>query len=110
MIFAILVNVYFHKKSRANITLDKDKPMVYSITMNPIELKKWRAKNDWSQGQLAAVLKVSIQTISRWERGTREIPSFLSLALQLLEIKEDDLKPKTKRRKLRGGMKNGNDL
>ncbi|MBN1548350.1 MAG: helix-turn-helix transcriptional regulator [Syntrophaceae bacterium] len=69
--------------------------------MKPSELKRWRMKNDWSQEQLAAVLKVSSQTVSRWERGTREIPSFLYLALERLESIGIKLKPKTKRRGLR---------
>jgi len=70
--------------------------------MKSIELKKWRVKNDWSQSQLAAILGVTIQAVSRWERGTREIPSFLYLALERLESTGNELKPKTKRRRLRG--------
>jgi transcriptional regulator with XRE-family HTH domain len=70
--------------------------------MKSIELKKWRVKNDWSQSQLAAILGVTIQAVSRWERGTREIPSFLYLALERLENTGNELKPKTKRRKLKG--------
>ncbi len=70
--------------------------------MESAELKKWRLKNDWSQEQLAAVLGVTIQAVSRWERGTREIPSFLYLALERLENTGNKLKPKTKRRRLRG--------
>ncbi|HUV51320.1 MAG TPA: helix-turn-helix transcriptional regulator [Anaerolineae bacterium] len=73
--------------------------------MKPINLKKWRLKNDWSQEQLASALGVTIQAVSRWERGTRKIPSFLFLALDQLESKGDDLKPKTKRKRLSGGEK-----
>jgi len=76
--------------------------MFYLITMEPIELKTWRVKNDWSQAQLASVLGVTNQAVSMWERGVREIPSFLYLALERLESKGDALKPKTKRRRLRG--------
>jgi transcriptional regulator with XRE-family HTH domain len=69
--------------------------------MESIELKTWRVKNDWSQAQLASVLGVTNQAVSMWERGVREIPSFLYLALECLESKGDTLKPKTKRRRLR---------
>ncbi len=67
--------------------------------MQPIELKTWRLKNDWSQAQLASVLGVTNQAVSMWERGVREIPSFLYLALEHLESKGDALKPKTTRRR-----------
>lgn len=50
--------------------------------MNPDDLKKWRKKNNYSQSQIAKVLGVATMTISRWERGEREIPSFLHLALE----------------------------
>jgi transcriptional regulator with XRE-family HTH domain len=69
--------------------------------MKPIELRKWRVKNDWTQNQLAAVLGVTNQAVSMWERGVREIPSFLYLALERLESSGNTLKPKTKRRRLR---------
>jgi transcriptional regulator with XRE-family HTH domain len=75
--------------------------MFHLITMEPIELKTWRVKNDWSQTQLASALGVTNQAVSMWERGIREIPSFLYLALEGLESKGDALKPKTKRRRLR---------
>lgn len=70
--------------------------------MTSIQLKTWRVKNDWSQAQLASVLGVTNQAVSMWERGVREIPSFLYLALERLEGKGDALKPKTKRRRLSG--------
>lgn len=63
------------------------------------ELKLWRLKNGYSQIQLAKVLKVDVMTISRWERGVREIPSYLHLALAYLEIKGN--KPITERKRER---------
>ena len=65
------------------------------------ELKKWRQKNGWSQGQLARALGVINISVSRWERGERQIPSFLHLALAYLELRRDKLKPQmgTKTRK-----------
>lgn len=59
--------------------------MVYSKTMTQLELKKWRSDNGYSQGKLAAALGVALMTVSRWETGTRAIPSFLHLALRCLE-------------------------
>jgi len=55
--------------------------------MKAILVKKWRERNRYSQAQLARVLGVDVMTISRWERGVREIPSFLHLALAYLELK-----------------------
>ncbi len=49
--------------------------------MSPEDLKTWRKKNNYSQSMIAKVLGVSVVTISRWENGEREIPSFLHLAL-----------------------------
>lgn len=60
--------------------------------MTKDELKEWRKLNGYSQGGLAKALAVHIMTVSRWERGTREIPPFLRLALRCLELeggKED---------------------
>lgn len=70
--------------------------MAYKITMTPKELKQWREINGYSQGKLAEVLSIHIMTVSRWERGAREIPPFLKLALGYLELKED--KPRQKQK------------
>jgi transcriptional regulator with XRE-family HTH domain len=58
--------------------------------MTPNELKKWRKKTGYSQSQIARVLGVATMTISRWERGTREIPSFLHLTLECIEKKDGE--------------------
>ncbi len=55
--------------------------------MRPYELKKWRVDNGYSQGELAKILGVAHETVSRWERGTREITSFLHLALKAIPKK-----------------------
>ncbi len=68
--------------------LDNTNPMDYSVIMTPQDLKKWREKNGYSQSQLAKALGVISLSVSRWERGAREIPSFLHLALYGLECKE----------------------
>ena len=54
--------------------------------MAPRELKEWRERNGLSQAKLAKALGVDVMTVSRWERGVREVPSFLHLALLGLEI------------------------
>ena len=52
--------------------------------MTPAELKAWRAEQGLSQPALAALLGIHEITLSRWERGEREIPSYLALALEAL--------------------------
>ena len=54
-------------------------------SMTPDDLKKWREKYAYTQASLAKALAVIPITVSRWERGVREIPSFLHLALETLE-------------------------
>jgi len=54
--------------------------------MNPHELKKWREANGYSQARLAKALGVAVMSVSRWETGTRSIPSFLHLALRALKM------------------------
>lgn len=53
--------------------------------MKTIELLQWRKKNGYSQITLGKALGVSTITVYRWEKGMREIPSFLHLALKYLE-------------------------
>ena len=65
--------------------IDIYRPMVYNINMTPEELRAWRKDNGFSQGKLAKALIVDPMSVSRWERGVREIPSFLHLALKWLE-------------------------
>jgi len=76
--------------------LDNHKPLAYVVTMTPEDLKKWREANGYSQSGLAEALSVHIMTVSRWERGVREIPPFLHLALKCLEMQA---KGTTKNRK-----------
>ncbi|MEK6545759.1 MAG: helix-turn-helix transcriptional regulator [Nitrospinota bacterium] len=62
--------------------------------MKPKELKAWRKNNGYSQSKLAKVLGTHLLTVSRWERGVREIPSFLHLALRCLELEGGEIKTK----------------
>ncbi len=57
------------------------------MKMRAKELKDWRQKNGYSQGDLADALGIAPLTISRWERGDRNIPTFLHLALNYLADK-----------------------
>lgn len=52
--------------------------------MKADQIKTWRQARNLSQSALAALLKVDVMTVSRWERNEREAPSFLSLALEAL--------------------------
>jgi transcriptional regulator with XRE-family HTH domain len=49
------------------------------------DLRNWRKKWGITQGELALMLGTFQETISRWEREKRGIPSHLSLALEALE-------------------------
>jgi DNA-binding transcriptional regulator YiaG len=77
--------------------------MAYINIMKPDELKKWRQQNGYSQDQLAKTLDVHLMTVSRWERGAREIPSFLHLALGYLELKGVEIKKRQRKSKRKGG-------
>ena len=53
--------------------------------LNPSGLVEWRKRNGYSQVKLSKALRVANITVYRWEKGMREIPSFLHLALKYLE-------------------------
>ncbi|MGD0234062.1 MAG: helix-turn-helix transcriptional regulator [Syntrophorhabdales bacterium] len=67
--------------------------------MTPDRLKTWRTKHGYTQVTLAEALRVIPITVSRWERGIREIPSFLHLALEALERRGGEKKPRDKAKK-----------
>ena len=71
--------------------------------MKPSELSKWRKEHGYTQKELADILGVAGNTIYRWEKSMREIPSFLHLTLECIEKKGDKLKSKgNKKGKERG--------
>jgi len=78
-----LEDVIAYKQGKLNLRTEKivlpDKPAIYK----PIQIKKIRERNKYSQGVFAIVLNVSIKTVQSWEAGTR-VPS--QAALRLLEI------------------------
>jgi len=67
--------------------------------MTPKELQKWRKRHGYSQIQLAKILGVATQTVYRWENEKRDIPSFLHLALECLELKGGGLKGEGKKKR-----------
>ena len=68
--------------------------------MKPSELVKWRKDHGFTQKSLADKLGVAEVTVFRWEKDMREIPSFLHLALECLEMKGGEGKSKgTQKRK-----------
>ena len=70
--------------------------------MIPKQLQKWRRVNGISQAGLAKLLGVDVMTVSRWERGIVNIPSFLHLALRCLELEGGESLERA-RRKRKGG-------
>lgn len=65
--------------------------------MTPAQLKYWRKDHGYTQIELANNLRIDVTTVSRWERGVREIPKFLNLALNWLEFKENEAKKSDKK-------------
>jgi DNA-binding transcriptional regulator YiaG len=65
--------------------LDNYNHWSYYRTMTGQDLKNWRKKWGITQIELARLLGTFQETISRWERGKRGIPSHLFLALEALE-------------------------
>lgn len=60
--------------------------MVYNRGMSKEELREFRKRMGYSQIELAEVLGLTQNTISRWEKGTAPIgsPSVLRLAMERL--------------------------
>ncbi|OPY81455.1 MAG: helix-turn-helix protein [Syntrophorhabdus sp. PtaU1.Bin153] len=71
--------------------------------MTPGDLKSWRNVKGFSQAGLASVLGVTTQTVYRWERGTREIPPFLCLALGYVELTGGELMEQGRRKRKQKG-------
>jgi DNA-binding XRE family transcriptional regulator len=65
--------------------LDYNDHWSYYEAMTGQDLKNWRNKWGVTQIELARLLGTYQETISRWEREKRGIPSHLSLALEALE-------------------------
>jgi DNA-binding XRE family transcriptional regulator len=74
-----------HMRKKLIFPLDIMIPMVNNKNMTGQELKEWRRKCGLSQEELGRLLGVARFSVSRWEIGTRTIPSFLHLALEALE-------------------------
>ena len=55
--------------------------------MSAKQFKKLRLDKGYTQAELAAILKVTIRAISRWENGDRAVPYTAILALEGLKKK-----------------------
>ena len=53
--------------------------------MEAHQLKEWRERMKITQEELAELLQVAPNTVSRWELGQRAIPGFLERALKDIE-------------------------
>ena len=62
--------------------------MVDFVDMDGNDLRSWRDGVGLTQEQLAAKLNVAINTVSRWEIGTRPIPPYLELALRQIKSEQ----------------------
>ena len=71
--------------------LDSHEQNDYRLNVHAKDFKKMRRAKHYSQSQLAREFDITIQTISRWERGVVEIPRVVELALSAL-------KPRTTKR------------
>jgi transcriptional regulator with XRE-family HTH domain len=60
------------------------------------ELRQWREERHLTQTELSEKLGVKFNTVSRWEVGTRAIPSFLELALKEIGRQLNGKKGKSK--------------
>jgi DNA-binding transcriptional regulator YiaG len=61
------------------------------------ELKEWREGRQLTQTELSQMLGVKFNTVSRWEVGTRAIPSFLELALETIGRRLNGKKGKSRK-------------
>jgi transcriptional regulator with XRE-family HTH domain len=61
------------------------------------ELKQWREGRHLTQAELSELLGVKFNTVSRWEVGTRAIPSFLERAINDIGRELNGKKGKSKK-------------
>ena len=73
----------------------------YIQGMHPDELIAWRKNHGFTQTELGEILGVKKTTVYRWEKNMRIIPSFLHLALECIEMKEDEYREKVMETKMR---------
>jgi transcriptional regulator with XRE-family HTH domain len=55
-------------------------------------LKRRRLALGYSQSQLAALLRIHVMTVSKWERGLHPIPESVALLLQHIRPKKGGTK------------------
>jgi DNA-binding transcriptional regulator YiaG len=61
-------------------------------SMDKDELKEWRQRNGYSQSDLAEALGISTLTVSRWERGAKNMPPYLHITLKCLKKKGGEVR------------------
>jgi transcriptional regulator with XRE-family HTH domain len=71
------------------------------LAMKPDDLKARREALKLTQDQLARELGIDVMTVSRWERGARSIPPYLSLAIETVERRQAAARSTAGRRKKR---------
>ena len=53
-------------------------------TLDPAEIRFLRGQMDMTQVELAGLLRISDQTVARWEKGQTELPGPADMALRML--------------------------
>ena len=59
------------------------------LSMKGAKLRERRLALGWTQQALADKLKVTQNTVARWEREEMAIPGFLNLALNWIELEAE---------------------
>lgn len=58
--------------------------------VTPADLREMRAAGEWSQAELAALLGIAMNTVSRWERGELRPPPYVRYAIAWLVAKRKE--------------------
>lgn len=61
--------------------------------VTPTDLREMRAAGKWSQAELAELLGVAMNTVSRWERGEITPPPYLRFAIAWLLAQTMPMRP-----------------
>jgi DNA-binding transcriptional regulator YiaG len=109
---ATIPSVYVSVKQRLyTVGIVLAAPLRYYCNVTGKTLKNRRRALGFTQAQLAEALGVMANTVARWERGERRIPSIMPLALETVEsrvarggVKKKSVKDRDER-KARGDRK-----
>jgi len=116
---ALRVNIYTVKKWEGgdrepigflglalSAVIDKIQPTKIDNSKTEYSLAEWRKRRQFTQEALAAALNVNVNTVKKWEGGTRNSIDFLGLALSAIDA---NLVPVGIRFERRLSQKNNND-